>query len=99
MKNNQSNQTDQLKHRTNKLPANSSTNRQKTRTYNPTTNLKTTNKNIHQMKNLLAMLLIVFGLTVQAQKPVPSDPKATPEAVKLLSLIHISEPTRLGMIS
>src|SRR5665648_453599 len=83
MKNNQSNQTDQLKHRTNKLPANSSTNRQKTRTYNPTTNLKTTNKNIHQMKNLLAMLLIVFGLTVQAQKPVPSDPKATPEAVKL----------------
>ncbi|HZL12004.1 MAG TPA: glycosyl hydrolase [Prolixibacteraceae bacterium] len=35
------------------------------------------------MKNLLAMLLIVFGLTVQAQKPVPSDPKATPEAVKL----------------
>src|SRR5665648_1198936 len=86
MKNNQSNQTDQLKHRTNKLPANSSTNRQKTRTYNPTTNLKTTNKNIHQMKNLLAMLLIVFGLTVQAQKPVPSDPKATPEAVSYTHL-------------
>jgi len=35
------------------------------------------------MKNQLLILLLCFGLTTQAAKPVPSDPKATPEAVKL----------------
>jgi hypothetical protein len=35
------------------------------------------------MKNQLLILLLCFGLTMQAAKPVPSDPKATPEAVKL----------------
>jgi mannan endo-1,4-beta-mannosidase len=34
-------------------------------------------------KNLLIMLLICSCLSVQAGKPVPSDPKATSEAVKL----------------
>lgn len=35
------------------------------------------------MKNLLLILLCYSGLIAQAAKPVPSDPKATPEAVKL----------------
>jgi hypothetical protein len=35
------------------------------------------------MKNLLFILLICSGLATLAAKPVPSDPKATPEAVKL----------------
>jgi mannan endo-1,4-beta-mannosidase len=35
------------------------------------------------MKNLFTILLIGFSLLVQASKPAPSDPKATPEAVKL----------------
>jgi mannan endo-1,4-beta-mannosidase len=35
------------------------------------------------MKNLLLIFLVSVGLTMQAAKPKPSDPKATPEAVKL----------------
>jgi mannan endo-1,4-beta-mannosidase len=35
------------------------------------------------MKNLIIILLLCAGMAAQAGKPVPSDPKATPEAVKL----------------
>jgi len=35
------------------------------------------------MKNLLIALLLCAGMAVQAKKPVPSDPKATAETVKL----------------
>ena len=35
------------------------------------------------MKNLLIALLLFAGMAAQAAKPVPSDPKATPETVKL----------------
>ncbi len=35
------------------------------------------------MKNLLFILLLCIGLGSSAAKPVPSDPKATPETVKL----------------
>lgn len=35
------------------------------------------------MKNLLLLLFIAWGLWAQATQPIPSDPKATPEAVKL----------------
>ena len=35
------------------------------------------------MKNLFILLLLCAGMAAQAGKPVPSDPKATPEAVKL----------------
>ncbi|MDP2336103.1 MAG: glycosyl hydrolase [Bacteroidota bacterium] len=35
------------------------------------------------MKSILILFLIGFGFTIQAAKPVPSDPNATPEAVKL----------------
>jgi mannan endo-1,4-beta-mannosidase len=35
------------------------------------------------MKNLLLILLLCSGLATYATLPVPSDPKATPEAVKL----------------
>ena len=35
------------------------------------------------MKNLIVFLFIGFSLIIQAAKPIPSDPKATPEAVKL----------------
>jgi mannan endo-1,4-beta-mannosidase len=35
------------------------------------------------MKNLFFILLLCTGLVCSAAKPVPSDPKATPEAVKL----------------
>ena len=35
------------------------------------------------MKNLFILLLLCAGIAAKAGKPVPSDPKATPEAVKL----------------
>ena len=35
------------------------------------------------MKNLFIILLLCAGMAVQAVKPIPSDPKATPETVKL----------------
>ena len=35
------------------------------------------------MKNLLIALILCAGMAAQAGKPVPSDPKATPETVKL----------------
>ncbi|HAH23732.1 MAG TPA: beta-mannosidase [Prolixibacteraceae bacterium] len=35
------------------------------------------------MKNLLIALLICIGIAAQAAKPVPSDPKATAETIKL----------------
>lgn len=35
------------------------------------------------MKNFILFLFVCIGMTAQAGKPVPSDPKATPEAVKL----------------
>jgi len=35
------------------------------------------------MKNLFIILLLCSGLATYATQPVPSDPKATPEAVKL----------------
>ena len=35
------------------------------------------------MKNLFIILLLCAGMAVQAGKPIPSDPKATPETVKL----------------
>ena len=35
------------------------------------------------MKNFILFLFVCIGMTAQAGKPVPSDPKATPQAVKL----------------
>ncbi|MDP3433629.1 MAG: endoglucanase, partial [Bacteroidota bacterium] len=35
------------------------------------------------MKNLFLILLVCIGSTVHAVGPLPSDPKATPETVKL----------------
>jgi mannan endo-1,4-beta-mannosidase len=35
------------------------------------------------MKNLVIISLLILGITASAQKPLPSDPKATPETVSL----------------
>ena len=35
------------------------------------------------MKNLILVSFLILGTTASAQKPQPSDPKATPETVSL----------------
>ena len=44
------------------------------------------------MKNLVIFLFLFSGLATWAAKPVPSDPKATPEAVKLYQKMLKLEP-------
>ena len=56
----------------------------------------TTNSIANRMPRLLAMLFVLLGLFCAAALPAHAEDYDT---VLDLSLIHISEPTRLGMIS